>query len=181
MFRSACFCALIAGLLGACTGSGGDSSGGYEQQARSARELAQRVGALEQTPVERMPTTGSASYRGHAAVWADDATDPSAIADLNLQANFADATLTGRLDNWQSREDGALRGTVNLRDGYIHQNELGADLVGTVRIEGQDTAVDGTMWGTFAGADAQAAAGELAVIVGGEDYVTGIWGAERQR
>jgi len=149
-------------LLAACGGSSSDNDDerpSFEQLASRGNALEARLGALEETTV--MPTTGSATYNGVAGfdMGGDNASDM--LAELSLQANFADSTVGGKLSNFTTSDGSQMEGELNVADGIMNQQAFDANVSGTLRDGAESSTFDGTMNGAFLGANADAVSGTM--------------------
>jgi hypothetical protein len=169
---------LTALALGACGSSGGGSSSatgasGTVSSPEAAREFtsdlsrAQRLldtnSALALTAPDMLPG-GRAEFDGHVAMafGTAPATFQTAdlVGDVDLIADFRSGTITGWLDDFNTRDGQRIRGDLDLRDGRIAGNAFTADFDG--RLTGPAAApgnVSGELAGNFRGAGASGVSG----------------------
>lgn len=154
--------------IAACGGSDNGSSGAsFNDLATRADALVARAETLEATPLESMPTTGTATYDGVAAFSRSElmeTTDMLSAATVN--ANFGDSTISGQLSNFRVYDGTAIDGTVAIQNGAISGTDFIADLSGQLSDDGEAILVDGAMIGGFGGPNAEM----LAAIAAGETY-----------
>lgn len=102
----------------------GCESAGQERIFDRGQELAQIFAEPFREPTEAIPVlSGTASYTGVASGSFDGIDSPfTALADLDLTADFTDRTLRGSMSNWVSDdpEDYRMRGDVLIGDGRIY-------------------------------------------------------------
>ena len=157
--------------LAAC---GGGSTGGssFEQISTKGLNLVAEYGNTPVTQVSSMPT-GTATYRGVAA-FSSETSNPNQIiqtaqtvSEIEIVADFSNSTLSGRAYNFKVSEptlqDITMSGEVAITNGVISQNQLTADISGTLteRAENRTLPVSysGTVTGNFVGENAAAAIG----------------------
>lgn len=181
-------------LLSAC---GGSSTGVSSFEALSSRgqALLSQYGSAPVTDVANMPTTGTATYRGVAA-YSSDYSSPvniaqyaTTVSDIELTANFANSTISGRADNFQQRVDPniSMSGQVDVVNGTISGNTFSAALSGTINESGYGLTVpvnySGSVNGEFVGSGAEAVRGTGTAVgdagVYGQQTVYTVWGAVR--
>lgn len=159
-------------LLPACEALEGDNDiDDINDQTATLDEL---IDTLDPTPVGAMPLSGSARYEGTAFV---DYTYEGGNTDrvggeMVLDADFAQAAVSGRIDSVASDDFGSLDGKLDITNGAISGNGFTADVDGEVGNFLADVRVDGTMTGGFLGDDAQAVSGGISgtARVLGETY-----------
>lgn len=113
------------------------------------------------SPGAAVPASGQATYTGDASLkrsWPDPA---FAIGKMELTAHFSQNTISGRIDNFLNPSDQSVPGSILLSNGYItnidqglaqNQNrddEIDANLAGNIDLDGVNTAVTGTITGSF--------------------------------
>jgi hypothetical protein len=82
------------------------------------------------------------------------------LGDVDLEANFANGTIIGWLDDFNTRDGQRIRGDLYLRNGQIAGSDFTAGIDG--RLTGPAAApgnVTGAIEGTFLGAGASGVAG----------------------
>lgn len=155
------------------------------QKASEYQEVYDRVDAQTATDPTTMPTTGTATYKGGAVIAGDFGTDENVgfIGDAELTADFAAATVNGRLDNFgalvmsdklaaevdagtaSTREllfaAKKATGSVTITDtGGIIGNTWGGTTSGTITTGGTDYTIAGGVGGQFKGTGASSIQGE---------------------
>jgi hypothetical protein len=175
------FFLLAALALGACgsSGSNGGGSGaassasGTVSSTEAAREFtsdlsrAKRLldtnAALAPTAPDMLPG-GRAEFDGQVAMvfGTAPATFQAAdlVGDVDLNADFRTGTITGWLDDFNTRDGQRIRGDLDLRNGQITGNAFTADFDG--RLFDAPAApgnVSGAIEGTFLGAGASGVSG----------------------
>ena len=177
------FAKLLVGttlILGGCGSSGSDSVSYGELQERAAALEAEFGGTefddIEATPLENIPTTGSASYTGLAVVVQQDDTildnDNAiflAVGNAEVTAEFGDlAAVTGTADSFFQSDDPNANGVTSVGgtaiDGALSfslDQSSPADIIllGEVTgaltpLEGDDIDVDNPVIGAFINTDA---------------------------
>jgi hypothetical protein len=167
---------LLAALaLGACGSDGGVASGtsGTVSSTEAAREFssdlsrAERLlgtnAALAPTAPDMLPG-GRAEFDGQVGMvfGSAPATFQAAdlVGDVDLIADFRTGTITGWLDDFNTRDGQRIRGDLDLRNGRIAGNAFTADFTG--RLSGAPAApgnVSGAISGSFLGAGADGVSG----------------------
>ena len=165
-------------LLTACGGSG---SGGasFDSMATRGEALINKIDGQNPTPMSSMPTAGTATYSGVAAFAPSIYDEPEVLSEASLTANFGSSSISGNLTNFRDYENTVIPGSVAIQSGVITGNQFGANLTGSVTIDGAAAAVNGTLDGGFASTNANLLAGIIEGTVGGE-YVIGVLGAEKK-
>lgn len=180
-------------FVSACGGS--ETSGGpsFSTMSATGNQLLAQYGSAPATDVNDMPQAGSATYKGVAA-YSSEFSDPADIAqyadtlsELELNANFATAEMTGRAYNFKNVDPTyTIDGQVNV-NGTITGNTFDAAVSGTTQesVPGASATVtyDGSVQGEFVGSGAEAVRGDgfaTASSPGFEDVPIWIlWGAAR--
>ena len=167
---------LLAALaLGACGSGGGVASGtsGTVSSTAAAREFASDISrgerlldinaALAPTAPDMLPG-GRAVFDGQVGMvfGSAPATFQAAdlVGDVDLIADFRTGTITGWLDDFNTRDGQRIRGDLDLRNGRITGNTFTADFTG--RLSGAPAApgnVTGAIDGTFLGAGTNGVSG----------------------
>jgi hypothetical protein len=171
------FFLLAAMVLGACGGGGGSApasgASGTVSSAEAAREFASDLSraerlldinsALAPTAPDRLPG-GRAVFDGQVGMLFGTAPATFQAADLvgdvDLIADFRSGTITGWLDDFNTRDGQRIRGDLDLRNGQIAGNTFSADFTG--RLSGGPAApgnVSGAIDGTFLGAGTNGVSG----------------------
>lgn len=173
----------------ACGGSnGGSELDSFEDRILDAQEEAERIAAIPGTAWAQMPTRGTASFAGSAALIIDpieerDDDDIVVIGDASLTANFGRGSMTGTIDNMQgitnlTETDGDMvdvNGVINIGNDLSiigddfddnltdNPNDWLADYNGLLTIEGDRYEVEGILEGQFVGTRANPASGQSVV------------------
>lgn len=166
-------CALTAVIfLGACGGGGG---GGVPGSWTGLRDQAERLDEewynTDYTDDAQMPRSGTATYRGVAEYG-----NGSVLSSAEMRANFTDATISGRLHNFQEIGRTPISGEVAIRDGVIRGADYDAYLTGELSAAGARAAVSGDVYGSFSGEQAEIVDGDIYMTIksGGEiGYIDG--------
>ncbi len=163
--------------LAACGGGGGGGGGGgltpapqtFDTLRSDYNALLSTYETTPVTPVGAMPNTGSATYRG-SAVYSSVETDPNLIianptstSAVEITANFASAQVGGRLYDFRSANPAStMTGTLGLANGFIQNNTMAADIVGSLNVDGVDqNHTGGRLLGAFIGPNAGAVGGPI--------------------
>lgn len=139
--------------------------------------LGEELDALEPTPVEDMPTSGTATYDGIARTQLSLEPDSEAVSysvflqsQVRMTADFGSGQISGDMTNFNTFGN-SVRGSLDIENGVISGNTFAADVNG-IREQGDlefyareagefvnygsgDVSVSGAMDGGFLGADAQ--------------------------
>lgn len=185
---------VVFGTLSAC-GGGNDDNGnsrrGFTEQRSDGLALINTLGNTAITSSADMPVTGTATYNGTAG-FAVDATsrgltqqnltaeDLDTLADLELNADFANSSVSGKIDNFNDFQLGKLDGSASIDNGTITGSTISADVSGSVRVEGSDEMLAGTLDGAFVGAGADGVAGTVEgdLTTSDSDFI-GVFGARK--
>lgn len=115
------FPALALASLAAC--SGGGSANGSAGASLTSDYYAQLSGNATQTilanpnGIETLPTSGSATVRGMTSASApEEALNEFALGEMEMNLDFADATFTGKADNFAVATADIQNQTVNVTD-----------------------------------------------------------------
>ncbi|MFV0408261.1 MAG: transferrin-binding protein-like solute binding protein [Paracoccus sp. (in: a-proteobacteria)] len=166
-------------LLAACGGSGGgggsDSPANeYSEDAAHAGSVIASTASMNRTSAASMPTTGRAEYDGVVGMAFGGAPGSLAnaqmLGDLDLDANFANGTITGEMDDFNTSDGQRINGELRLTNGAITGSQLSAGVSGN--LTGGSTspgAVNGSVDGEFLGNGASAVQGSgSATSTGGQ-------------
>lgn len=187
------------------TACGGSSTGGssFEQISSTGLNLISDYGNTPVTPVLSMPI-GTATYRG-AAAFSTETSDPNQIiqtartvSEVEVIANFSSSTISGRAFNFKFSDptlpDITMSGELAITNGVISQNQLTANLSGTLTENTLNMTLpvtyNGTIAGSFVGDNAVAALGtgtavgtaDLSPFGGSSNFsqtAYAVWGVER--
>lgn len=173
--------------LSACGGGSGGvmtANTDFADRGVQAANLLADYGNEPLTQIANMPQ-GTFNYSGVAGFSFGNvsnqyiATNAEGLADVNLQANFTNNTITGSLTNFVDYENTRGAGQVDLRNGTITGNEFTANATGSVTYLGTPLVAQGTINGGFVGNNADALIGRFDGTWGGST-VSGLIGAEKQ-
>lgn len=151
---------LAAILLVACGGDSGERVQGYKTLRQDYLNIVEAVGLEQPIEPSTLPVSGSAIYAG--SLFIGTPNGPDILGDLDLTANFANATISGRATEFRDNERGVYDGRLDITGGDIDRTAnltevytFIADLDG--RITEQDTGdfynVDAFLVGDFFGPD----------------------------
>lgn len=173
-------------------GCGGSSTGAssFEDLRDDGLALIARYDDADLTPVNRMPSSGSARYEGVAAFAegeeiALDASNATVLSQVELTADFRTGRVSGGFDNFRSYYDGTtISGSIPISNGRIEDNIFTADAAGTLTSNGERGTVDAVLGGGFVNNDHGAVAGYVEGDFtdnrsGDSTFISGIFGAER--
>lgn len=119
-----------------------------------------RVGPNTPSPGASVPASGQATYSGNASLRTVlNSTDHFAIGKMELTADFAQSSFSGRIYNFLNPSDQAVSGLLTISNGVISEGDqqtypyrddyVNADITGNIFVNGVDTSVTGTMSGNF--------------------------------
>lgn len=172
--------------LSACGGGGGGGGGttDFAQRGLQAANLLADYGDAPVTQAANMPT-GTFNYTGVAGFVDGNqsnsfiAQNAGTLADVNLQANFDNSTISGNFTNFITEDNVRGTGSIDLRNGTITGNTFAANATGAVNYNGTDLVAQGVVNGGFVGDSADAIIGRVDGSLGGST-VSGLIGAEQQ-
>jgi hypothetical protein len=191
-------CLAVAGSIGlaACGGGGGDDDGpgGLNGGTQETFDILQSdfdallsdYDRVAPTPPAGMPIGGTATYAG-AAVYSNVATDPNVIianptsaSKVEITADFAAMEIGGRLYDFRASDpDVRIDGGLALVNGFIVNNTVAADILGTLTVDGTDRDHTGArLLGAFQGEGARALSGPI-LRGGSPTEINGAFVAER--
>jgi len=186
-----------AGLMAVLSGCGGECWFSCESldRAEDYFDVKRAAAALDPTPEDAMPGTGTATYRGFARTnyyYAGSyAGSYAGFLDgvVVLEADFGAPGFTGRIDDFYHL-NGSVEGALLIENGQITGSTLAADVSGSVDqseflINGGTpgsaiplgpgtVTVDGTLSGGFRGDEAQAVSIGIKATAVFEDDVSGV-------
>lgn len=119
-----------------------------------------RIASGTRSPGADAPASGTAVYKGNANIKTDQQSLNSfAIGQAQIDADFTQNTISGRIDNFLDPSDAALKGSIALSNGKITRadrpndawtdDRISADLSGDLDVSGSLTTVNGSMSGSF--------------------------------
>ncbi|MFD1882808.1 transferrin-binding protein-like solute binding protein [Paracoccus pacificus] len=147
--------------LAAC---GGGSSGGdngvvvppqrsFAELTAETNRLSAKFKRLQATPVENMPTAGTARYTGigGVAIRNTDGTSTAGLGEARVDADFARSTISGRINQIKSDPRGAaVSGEIGLNGTISRQTVIGTTS-GKLTVNGEAFTTNTNLVGTFAG------------------------------
>lgn len=119
-----------------------------------------RIGPNTPSPGASVPASGQATYSGNASMRTVlNSIDHFAIGKMELTADFAQSSFSGRIYNFLNPSDQAVSGLLTISHGVIsdvdqqtypnRDDYVNADITGNIFVNGVDTSVTGTMSGNF--------------------------------
>ncbi|MGP9804113.1 transferrin-binding protein-like solute binding protein [Paracoccus sp. NSM] len=152
--------------LAACSGSGGSDNpvAEYAEDAARAERIIDDTERLNGTSAAAMPVRGRAEYDGVVGLAFGGA--PASleraemIGELDLDADFGTGTISGEMDDFNTRDGRKLEGELRISDGRITGSGFSGATSGALT-GGSDAPgrIDATFSGEFLGSDADAIAG----------------------
>lgn len=127
------------------------------------------------TPVDDMPTSGSATYNGVAAYSSSEVSpdairaDPDSLSSITMTADFSSSDIFGRAHDFQSARGIDIDGGLEITGGTITGNDFDANMGGTLTEDGVEVSYDGGVVGDFVGEGAEALEGSSAAVATPED------------
>lgn len=106
-------------LLAACGGGGGNSQANFSTMESRGTALINKIEDQSATPVNSMPTTGTATYSGIAGFAPSIDDEIQVLSEASLTANFGASTIAGSLTNFRDYENTAIPGTVLIQSGVM--------------------------------------------------------------
>jgi hypothetical protein len=107
-------------------------------------------------PGAKAPASGQATYSGSAALKTDQmSVENFAIGKMELTADFAQNTFSGRMSDFLDPSSKPVAGLITISEGVItnqssnRDDSVSAKLQGNIVVMGNDTSVTGTMSGSF--------------------------------
>ena len=113
-------------------------------------EIADRT---QVTQPSSLPVSGEASYRGVAYFEFTSIAEAETelLADMTLRADFSDATVSGRMENFISNRDESYAGTLSIEEGDIDRaTDTSSQFTYIAGLEGTLTAPSGTQFASDA-------------------------------
>lgn len=113
------------------------------------------------SPGAAVPASGQATYTGDASLNRSLPDPAFAIGKMELTADFSQNTISGRIDNFLNPSDQSVPGSISVSNGVItnidqgeaqnqyRDDRIDANLAGNIDLDGVNTAVTGTMTGSF--------------------------------
>lgn len=174
--------------LAACGGSstGGSAFSSTQGAVDVFDALIDKSDRLDLTPVENIPTSGSASYEGVFSLariverFPDDP-DPdiadALVGEVELDIDFQSNTVSGNANNFFGA-NGSVSGALTISEGEIFRDAtgalFGADVAGQLPINGAQRDIAGGIVGTFGGNQSQLVEG---IFFGEADGIYPLFGA----
>lgn len=134
--------------------------------------------SIKETPASQMPKNATATYKGVAGFGSDIYSDADVVANVQVNANFANNTVSGQFDNFRTVANQSLPGKVAMASTAISENVYKSTLSGSLNVDGTSYAVTGQAVGTFVGDQATATAGLVEGKLGPQEFI-GVYAAER--
>lgn len=187
------FLSVLAGcfILSACGGSGGEGFNDrptYVEQVARYESVANEATGLPQTESPDLPTHGFASYEGVAkmevrAEGGDDA-DPALdtlTSDMLIEADFGSSRVSGKMQNFNSANDGALDGALTIAPVDLNRTtpaypQYATTAAGPLELNGETGDRSLVVEGGFGGTNAEVTGGSLSGVTsssGGNLLITG--------
>ena len=191
-----CAGAALTGLVG-CGADAVRDVATFEEMVEESAAMAERVAEMPIARATDMPTTGSATFEGLAAIGVYTERESALVGDLSVQVDFAGEEIRGRIDGVTGSVDGGpvqdWDGALVLSDGYAGLFSGGgvgpdgpfeipayggfdADLSGDLTAGTDVIVVDGTLRGEFHVEEGRVAAlsgnsgsDEMNVVLNGTD------------
>lgn len=107
----------------------------YDDQIILINDLTFDMTEVSATPADQMPTTGAAVYEGvvgfaNTTPANGNISEYDMMSDLTLQADFASGAMTGTMDNFNTRADVDMNGSLTLTEGTITGTNFTANAIG---------------------------------------------------
>ena len=150
----------LAVALAACSEAGIDGDppapgDPYTQIFDESRTLFPDVANAPSTEPGAMPDSGTARYSGVAGLSSapiqSSYEDAELLGRIEVQAEFARATISGRMHSFHDNNDTAFGGEATLSAGRIVGTNFESDFAGTLTNPEGSVNVEGTLSGEFAG------------------------------
>lgn len=140
-----------------------DTAATYAAAAAAFADDTSALVGLPETGAAAMPSIGSATYAGSAAMSLELSEDvfTGAYATMTLEADFADGTVAGALTNFVEQQAGAISGAIDMETGTIAGAELAAEATGQITLPSNTVDLTLDLTGTFRGDTASAIEGTL--------------------
>lgn len=174
-----CLCLFLGPVLAGCSG-GSDGGSGVNGFAAHDALLAD-IGAMNVTPADQLPPSGSVAYAGSAVLNLPmQGATVVYLGDLTISVDFdsGPAAMGGSLSGLRTADGDRLDGTLTIADATFDPNadpdidyQFRANVDGTLSRDTTDYLLDGSLAGDYRGPDAAAMAG---VIFGDVDTGTAV-------
>lgn len=175
------------------------AEGPFKGLIKEQTELLTKYHDAALTKPADMPQTGTASYEGVIGFGQRTITTEimdgekvirarrnKQIADIHLDADFTNSSISGNVTNFRNKHDNSLPGSLAISGGVIENSGFkSAQVTGNVAFDGINRAnVTGFANGNFVGSKAQGIDGSMLVFkettTGGTESVNGSFVAEKQ-
>jgi hypothetical protein len=108
----------------------------YDDQIIQINDLNFDLAEVSTTPADQMPITGAAVYEGvvgfsNTTPASGNISEYDMMSDLTLQADFATGGVTGTMDNFNTRGDVDMDGSLTLTEGTITGTSFTANAIGS--------------------------------------------------
>ena len=106
---------------------------GYDDQIITTLDLMTALEGSSITPSDQIPTSGSVGYTGVVGFSEEapgDILTYDMMADLSLQADFGTGAVTGTMDNFNTRDDVDMNGSLTLTEGQVAGTGFTANAIG---------------------------------------------------
>lgn len=164
---------LVAGIAVAALTGGSSTNGSEPPPPPPADTFGSRLGFMTEifdktryrvpnvtSPGTAVPESGQATYSGIAGLKTDPGSlDNFAVGKMELTADFAQNTFSGRISDFLDPADQPVSGSITISNGVItnqdqvmypnRDDSVSADLAGNIVVNSVDTSVTGTMSGGF--------------------------------
>lgn len=153
----------------------------FAESAITVKSLANDLSKQSETDMNKIETKGKATYTGKASfghypgkVSSEGKSEPSdfrdladdttrgktdVVADINLDVNFDDSKVSGKIDQFISSDNKEIEGSVNIAQTEISGGNFSANLDGKYGKDNADVA--GNLEGAFFGEHARIVAGSI--------------------
>ncbi len=162
------WCAVAAlGALQACGSTGQDQATheeigeAYNDNRQDMIDAVDRLSLHSVTSEANLPTSGSATFEGQAAIVVGNPAGPdlSLVGDATVTADFGDGAISGRATDFLGTDETGISadeydGTLNLSGGRIGaggSSDVSGELSGTLASENHVVVIDAPVQGEFYG------------------------------
>ncbi|WP_341365488.1 transferrin-binding protein-like solute binding protein [Yoonia sp. BS5-3] len=126
-------------------------------------EIIDEIVAIGATPVDDIPTTGSATYDGTMLLALQDGSMDGAIGQAQMVTSFATSTITGGADNFYDLNGNAIDGSLTLEDGSFERTIgiVTGEMNGSVDFASGEMDIETDVAGNFSGPNAEYLSGVM--------------------
>ncbi|SMY07086.1 hypothetical protein [Flavimaricola marinus] len=159
----------------------GGTGASFDDQFLLIDDLNFELSELSNTPSDQMRDSGTATYEGVVGFSNDSPavsiSDYDMMSDLTLQADFGTGAMTGTMDNFNTRGDVDMDGSLTLTEGEIKGTNFTANAIGSFT-DGTDAEIwDLEVVADFIGANGSAIEGTAqGTISNGGSVTTEVFG-----